>query len=91
MPLSGSVEQFSRCQTVARDDIWDSLHTRSQVLVHQLSSRANDIQGALVIRWLSYILFLDFTIRHVKGVKNTMTDRLSRKPVGSSDQVDREA
>lgn len=67
-----------------------TLETDSQVLVHQLNGAVNDIPGALVTRWLSYIMLFDFTAKHVPGQKNTVADGLSRKGPGPSDQLDRE-
>jgi hypothetical protein len=67
-----------------------TIETDSLVLVHQLNGKADDIPGALVIRWISYILLFDFTVRHVKGIKNGVADGLSRKRAGPSDQLDRE-
>ena len=66
------------------------LETDAQVLVHQLNGRANDVPGALIMRWIGYILLFDFTVRHIPGIKNGVADGLSRKPEGPSDQKDRE-
>jgi len=65
------------------------LETDAQVLVHQLNGSANDVPGALIMRWIAYILLFDFTVRHIPGKKNSVADGLSRKPEGPSDQTDR--
>lgn len=65
-----------------------TLETDAQVLVSQLNGAANDVPGAMIIRWMSYILLFDFTVRHVPGVKNGVADGLSRKPRGPSDILD---
>jgi hypothetical protein len=67
-----------------------TLETDSQVLVHQLNGAVNDVPGAMVTRWISYILLFDFTARHVPGIKNGIADGLSRKGEGPSDQLDRQ-
>lgn len=68
-----------------------TLETDSRVLVDQLNNRADDIPGSMVVRWISYLLLFDFTVRHVPGKKNTVADGLSRKGEGPSDLLDREA
>ena len=64
------------------------LETDSQVLVHQINGKADDVPGSLVLRWISYLLLFDFTVRHVPGKKNRVADGLSRKHAGPSDQLD---
>jgi ribonuclease HI len=64
------------------------LETDSQVLVHQINGKADDVPGSLVLRWISYLLLFDFTVRHVPGKKNRVADGLSRKHAGPSDQMD---
>lgn len=67
-----------------------TLETDALVLVHQLNGAADDVPGALVTRWLSYILLFDFTVRYVPGKKNSVADGLSRKPAGLSDLREKE-
>ena len=45
--------------------------------------------GALITRWLAVIRTYDFIIRHIKGTENAITDILSRKPPGLSNNNNR--
>uniref|UniRef100_A0A8H7K3B5 Reverse transcriptase RNase H-like domain-containing protein n=1 Tax=Bionectria ochroleuca TaxID=29856 RepID=A0A8H7K3B5_BIOOC len=65
-----------------------TLETDAQVLVHQLNGKAEDVPGAMIIRWLSYLFLIDFEVRHIKGVNNAVADGLSRKESRPSDRVD---
>ncbi|KAL6409192.1 putative gag-pol poly protein [Ilyonectria robusta] len=45
----------------------------------------------MVVRWISYLLLFDFTVRYILGKKNTVADGLLRKGEGPSNLLDREA
>lgn len=66
------------------------IETDAMVLVHQLRGSVNDIPGSLMLRWIAWIRFFDFEIRHIPGSKNSVADGLSRKPPGPSDQREQE-
>lgn len=66
-----------------------TLETDAQVLIHQLNGSLNDVPGSIIMRWTSYIMLFDFTVRHIPGPKNTIADALSRKPPGPSDLMDK--
>ncbi|KAL6406203.1 putative gag-pol poly protein [Ilyonectria robusta] len=67
------------------------INSAKRVLVDQINNRADDVPGSMVVRWISYLLLFDFTVRHVPGKKNAVADGLSRKGEGPSDLLDREA
>ena len=49
-----------------------------------------DVPGALVIRWLAVIRTYDFTVWHVKGTENVIADALFCKPLGPSNNNNRQ-
>jgi hypothetical protein len=65
-----------------------TLETDANVLVAQLNRAATDLPGALVTRWIAWILLFDFEVRHVPGTKHTAADGLSRRPRTASDDID---
>lgn len=66
------------------------LETNSNVLVQQLKGSALDVLRAYIIRQLAVIKTYNFTVHYIKGTKNTITNTLSRKPLGPLDSIDRE-
>ena len=44
-----------------------------------------DLPGSVVVRWIAWICLFDFDVRHVLGMKNTVTDGLSRQLVTKKD------
>ena len=64
------------------------LETDAKVLTAQLSRAATDLPGALVTRWLAWIRLFDFEVKHVKGLKHTAADGLSRRPQGPNESLE---
>jgi hypothetical protein len=62
-----------------------TMEVDAKTLVAQLNRSASDLPGAMVTRWIAWIQFFDFDVRHVPGKKNAAADGLSRKPPGPSD------
>src|SRR5205085_8725313 len=50
----------------------------ARTLIHQLNQPINDIPGAVVGRWLTYICLFSFDIVHMPGTKHKGPDTLSR-------------
>jgi len=55
------------------------VETDANTLVWLLNQPPNDLQNAMLTRWLGYIRLFDFEARHVKGSKNSGADALSRR------------
>jgi len=66
------------------------IETDANVLVYQINGAADDLPGAVLMRWIAWIRLFDFTIRHVPGSKNVVADALSRRGPGPSDALDQE-
>ena len=66
------------------------LETDINVLAAQLNRSGTDLPGALITRWLAWIRFFDFEVRHIPGTKHTAADGLSRRPRTASDDIDEE-
>jgi hypothetical protein len=66
------------------------IETDALVLVHQLNGAASDIPRALMMRWITWIRLFDFEIKHIPGSKNVVADTLLRKPLGLTDQREKE-
>jgi hypothetical protein len=66
-------------------DVQFILKTDARVLVDQLNRFDTDLSDALVTRWLVWIRFFDFEIRHVSDIKHIAADDLSRKSLSSND------
>lgn len=62
------------------------METDILVLVHQLNGATSDIPGALMMRQIAQIRLFDFKVKYILGQKNAVTDTLSQKPPGPSDQ-----
>ena len=67
-----------------------TIETDALVLKHQLNGAASDVPGALLMRWIAWILNFDFTVKHIPGSKNCVADALSRKPAGPSDLMEKD-
>jgi hypothetical protein len=52
----------------------------------QLNQSATDQLGALVTRWLAWILLLDIDVRHIPGTKYSAADGPSRRPYSSAEK-----
>ncbi len=66
-------------------DVKFILKTDARVLVDQLNRFDTDFSDALVTRWLVWIRFFDFEVRHVLDIKHTAADDLFRKFSSSND------
>jgi hypothetical protein len=66
-------------------DVKFILKTDVRVLVDQLNRFDTDLSDALVIRWLAWIRFFDFKIRHVLDIKHTAADDLFKKSSSFND------
>ncbi len=66
-------------------DVKFILKTDARVLVDQLNRFDTDLSDALVIRWLVWIRFFDFEVRHVLDIKHTVADDLFRKSSSFND------
>jgi hypothetical protein len=66
-------------------DVKFILKTNARVLVDQLNRFDTNLSDAFVTRWLVWIRFFDFEIRHVFDIKHTAADDLSRKSFSSND------
>ncbi len=52
------------------------MKTNARMLVDQLNRFDRNLSDALVTRWLVWIRFFDFEIRHVSNIKHTTADDL---------------
>jgi hypothetical protein len=43
-----------------------------------------------MMRWITWIRLFDFEIKHIPGSKNVVADTLLRKPLGLTDQREKE-
>jgi hypothetical protein len=66
-------------------DVKFILKTNARVLVDQLNRFDTDLSDAFVTRWLVWIRFFDFEIRHVFDIKHIAADDLFRKSLSSND------
>lgn len=57
----------------------------------QLNHPATDLPGSVVVRWIAWIHLFDFKMKYVPGTKNTITDRLLRRPATKKDIQEAEA
>jgi hypothetical protein len=61
------------------------VETDAQTLVWLLNQPPNDLQNAMMTRWLAYIRLFDFEVKHVRGERNWGPNVLSRQGKGSDD------
>jgi hypothetical protein len=66
-------------------DVKFILKTDARVLVDQLNRFDTNFSDAFVTRWLAWIRFFDFEVRHVLDIKHTSADDLFRKSSSSND------
>jgi hypothetical protein len=66
-------------------DVKFILKTNARVLVDQLNRFYTNFYDAFVTRWLVWIRFFDFKIRHVFDIKHIAADDLSKKSLFSID------
>jgi hypothetical protein len=66
-------------------DVKFILKTNARVLVDQLNRFDTNLFDAFVTRWLVWIRFFDFEIRHVSDIKYTAADDLFKKSFSSND------
>ncbi len=66
-------------------DVKFILKTDARVLVDQLNRFDTDLSDALVTRWLVWIRFFDFEIRHVFDIKHIVADDLFKKSSSFND------
>jgi hypothetical protein len=52
----------------------------AKTIIHQLNEPINDIPGAVIGRWLTYIRLFSFDIVHVPSMRHKGLDVLSRWP-----------
>jgi len=56
------------------------METDANKLVHRLNLPANDLPGALLTCWITWIRLFDFDVTHVPGKLNWGSEGLSRRP-----------
>ena len=61
-----------------RNAFEEDLHDPRRLLTHRRP--LSDVPGALVVRWMAYIMPFDFTFKHIAGKDNPVADALSSKP-----------
>ncbi len=66
-------------------DVKFILKTNVRVLVDQLNRFDTNLSDAFVTRWLAWIRFFDFEVRHVLDIKHTVADELFKKSSSSND------
>ncbi len=66
-------------------DVKFILKTNVRVLVDQLNRFNTNLSDAFVTRWLAWIRFFDFEVRHVLDIKHTAADDLFKKSSSFND------
>jgi hypothetical protein len=66
-------------------DVKFILKTNARLLVDQLNRFDTDFSDAFVTRWLAWIRFFDFEIRHVLDIKHIVADDLFKKSSSFND------
>ena len=61
------------------------LEVNVATLVAQLNQPVIDLSGSVVVRWITWIHLFDFDMKHVPGMKNMVTNGLSRQLVTEKD------
>ena len=56
-----------------------TVETDSTVLISWINGSLDEVPGAILLRWMSWIRNFTFDIRHIPGKKNSVADALSRK------------
>ena len=67
-----------------------TVETDATVLIRWINGSTDEVPGAILLRWMSWVRNFAFSVRHIPGVKNTIADALSRKPPGPTDQQELE-
>ena len=65
--------------------VWFILEIDTATLVAQLNHPATDLSGSVVVCWIAWICLFDFKVKHVSGTRNTIADRLLRRPATKED------
>ena len=60
----------------------------ANILMAQLNRFAADLSEVLITRWLTWIKFFDFDVKHVFDKKHTIVDDFSRQFRNSSNNID---
>jgi hypothetical protein len=63
----------------------------ARVLIAQLNRSSTNLSSALITRWIAWIRFFDFDVRHVSEAKHTAIDDLFRKLSSSANIAEIEA
>ncbi len=66
------------------------LEKDANFLVAQLNRSGTDLPGALVTKWIAWIRFFDFDVRHIPGNKHTTADGFLRRPPNEEDLTEAE-
>ena len=56
------------------------LKLNMNTLIAQLNHLVNDLSNTLIISWIAWIQFFNFTVKHVPGNRHITADDLSHRP-----------